>query len=68
MAGLSDFLSMGGHAAFIWPAYGIVALVLVGLLIAGQRFQRNTEAELSALSPRSRRRSQSSTEDTADEA
>ena len=68
MAGLSDFLSMGGHAAFIWPAYGIVAFVLVGLLIAGRRFQRNTEAELSALSPRSRRRPQSSTKDTTDEA
>jgi heme exporter protein D len=29
---LADFFAMGGHAGFIWPAYGIAALVLIGLL------------------------------------
>lgn len=24
---------MGGYAGFIWPAYGIAALVLVGVLV-----------------------------------
>lgn len=28
---MSEFFNMGGYAAYIWPAYGISALVLVGL-------------------------------------
>ena len=26
---MSEFLSMGGYAAFVWPSYGITALVLI---------------------------------------
>ena len=26
---MSEFFAMGGYAAFVWPAYGITALVLV---------------------------------------
>jgi heme exporter protein D len=26
---LSTFFAMGGYAAFVWPAYGVAALVLV---------------------------------------
>ena len=29
---MSDFLDMGGYAAFIWPAYLIAAVILVGIL------------------------------------
>jgi heme exporter protein CcmD len=29
----AEFFAMGGYAGFIWPAYGIAALVLVGLLV-----------------------------------
>ena len=25
---MSEFLAMGGYALFVWPAYGITALVL----------------------------------------
>jgi heme exporter protein D len=32
MNSLADFFAMGGYAAFVWPAYGIAALVLIGLL------------------------------------
>ena len=32
MQSLADFFAMGGYAGFVWPAYGIAALVLVGLL------------------------------------
>jgi len=28
---LDEFLSMGGHAGFVWPAYAAALLVLVGL-------------------------------------
>ena len=26
---LQEFLNMGGYAKFVWPAYGLTALVLV---------------------------------------
>ncbi|MBT6094235.1 MAG: heme exporter protein CcmD [Rhodospirillaceae bacterium] len=55
---MSEFLNMGGHAGYIWPAYGIVAVVLVGLFIAGRRFQHASDDELAALNPRSRRKSE----------
>ncbi|MFM9844450.1 MAG: heme exporter protein CcmD [Dongiaceae bacterium] len=29
----AEFFAMGGYAGFIWPAYGIAALVLVGVLV-----------------------------------
>jgi heme exporter protein D len=32
MQSLADFFAMGGYAGFVWPAYGIAALVLIGLL------------------------------------
>ena len=34
---ISAFLAMGGYAAFVWPAYGAAAMVLVGLLITSLR-------------------------------
>jgi heme exporter protein D len=30
---LADFFAMGGYAGFIWPAYGIAALVLICVLL-----------------------------------
>jgi len=27
-----SFLEMGGYGAFVWPAYGVAAAVMVGLL------------------------------------
>lgn len=33
MQSLADFIAMGGFAGFVWPAYAIAALVLVGLLV-----------------------------------
>lgn len=30
---MSEFFEMGGHAAYIWPAYLIAAAIMVGLLI-----------------------------------
>ena len=32
MASLSEFLSMNGYGSFVWPAYLIAAVVLIGLL------------------------------------
>ena len=37
---MSAFLDMGGYAAFVWPAYGVAAVVLIGLAVFAQRSYR----------------------------
>ena len=56
MSGMETFFEMGGHAAYIWPAYTVVALVLAGLWLASRRFVHNSSAELEDLNPRARRK------------
>lgn len=34
MTAMSDWLAMGGHGPFVWTAYGISLLVLVGICAA----------------------------------
>ncbi len=46
-----QFLDMGGYAGFVWPAYGIAAIVLVGLLVISRRELKAAEKTLDALSP-----------------
>ena len=46
-----QFLDMGGYAGFVWPAYGIAAIVLVGLLVISRRELKGAEKTLDALSP-----------------
>jgi len=46
---IQDFLAMGGYAQFVWPAYALAAVVLVGLLAISLRQLRKAEAELAAL-------------------
>ena len=43
---------MGGYAAFIWPSYGIVALVLGVMLVSSIAGMRARERELTALEER----------------
>lgn len=43
---LADFFAMGGYAQFIWPAYGIAALVLAGLLVVSLREVRQAREAL----------------------
>ncbi|MBE90417.1 MAG: heme exporter protein CcmD [Rhodospirillaceae bacterium] len=33
MESLSTFLDMGGYGAFVWSAYGLAAIILIGLAI-----------------------------------
>jgi heme exporter protein D len=37
---------MGGYAAFVWPAYAVAALVMLGLLVVSLRRLRRTQAAL----------------------
>jgi heme exporter protein CcmD len=32
---MTEFWDMGGYGTFIWPSYGISALVLLGLVMGG---------------------------------
>ncbi len=43
---LTDFLAMGGHAAFIWPAFACGVIVLGGLAIASRRKLAEAERDL----------------------
>ena len=49
MSQLITFLDMSGYGIFIWPAFGISAIVLLGILVHSQRFLKQTEKELEIL-------------------
>lgn len=49
MAAVRTFLSMGGYAAYVWPAYIIAVTVLAGLVVSSWKSARKREAELAAL-------------------
>jgi heme exporter protein D len=42
----TGFLDMGGYAAFVWPAYAVAALVLVGFALVSWRRLRAAERAL----------------------
>lgn len=51
---------MDGHGSYIWPAYGLTALIFLGLLSWTRqilRARRKTEAGLAALGRSRRERS-----------
>ena len=58
MPSMSAFLAMGGYAAYVWPAFAVAFVVLVGLLVVTLRTLRANEAALKALEggPAARRR------------
>jgi heme exporter protein D len=49
MDALATWLAMGGYAAFVWPAYGIAAFVLGGLVIHSWQRHRHSAGELDRL-------------------
>lgn len=49
MTSLDAFLSMGGYGGFVWPAYGIAALGLVGAWLISWRGLKTREREFEAL-------------------
>jgi heme exporter protein D len=49
MSTLSDYLHMGGYAFYVWGAYGLAAIILVGLLLVSWRGLRVREAEITRL-------------------
>jgi heme exporter protein D len=54
MDGVTEFFRMGGYAAYVWPAFAVVAILMAGLLALSLRAARRSDGEVEAL--RSRRR------------
>ena len=46
---MSDYLQMGGYALFVWPAYGLSILVMLGLAIGAWRTVKVRERDLARL-------------------
>jgi heme exporter protein D len=46
---MEELLNMGGYAAFVWPAYGLTALVIGGLVAETLLTLRARERELKTL-------------------
>lgn len=46
---MSEFLSMGGHALFVWSSYGMAAVGLVGALVLSIKSWRAREREFEDL-------------------
>jgi len=49
----AEFFAMGGYAGFIWPAYGIAALVLIGVLAVSLQQLRQAREMLRRYDPQS---------------
>ncbi len=46
MENSGNFFAMGGYGEFIWPAFVISAIVLIGVAVQSYRFLGQTEREL----------------------
>ena len=53
---MAAFFAMGGYAGYVWPAYGITALVLAALALASVAAARRAQRQLAALEQRAPRR------------
>ena len=49
MNGLVEYLSMEGDGRFIWSAYAVASLVLIGLVVVSVRNYRLRQTELNVL-------------------
>ena len=46
---LGEFFAMGGYASYVWPAFGIVLIVMALLWIASVRGWHHSERTLTSL-------------------
>ena len=54
--GAMSFFEMGGYAAYVWPAFGAAAAIMVALLVLSIRTMRAREEALRTLEASARRR------------
>ena len=57
MAQIHEFLSMGGYAGFVWPAYAVALIVIGGLGVQSVRSLRVLRREVEAMEEDRPRRS-----------
>ncbi len=55
MQSLSDFLAMGGHAAYVWPAFAIAFAILIGMALQAWLQRRRLRRLLDQLQQRRER-------------
>ncbi|MBC8268989.1 MAG: heme exporter protein CcmD [Rhodospirillaceae bacterium] len=46
---IKEFLDMGGYGAYIWPSYGVTAVVMIVMLVTSLRGLRENEVTLQSL-------------------
>ena len=46
---IAHFLAMGGYARYVWPAYGITALGIGGVIILTLRAYARAKTRISAV-------------------
>ena len=52
MNAIESWFAMGGYAGFVWPAYGVAAIVLGGLALYSWRRHRRSSVALARLQGR----------------
>ncbi len=68
MDGIEGFLAMGGYGAYVWPAYGLTAAVMVAFLVTTLRNLRRHQKDLDALEAKAgprRRRAKGDTDEAS---
>jgi heme exporter protein D len=65
---VSEFLEMGGYAAFVWPAFFVTLGLMVLLAVLSGRAHAASERNLAALETTVRRGDQAGDGDGGDEA
>ena len=51
MEQLATFFAMGGYAAFVWPAYGLATVGIVGVWVLYHRSVKTRQDTLDKLRP-----------------
>ncbi len=52
MTAIESWFAMGGYGGFVWPAYGVAAIVLGGLALVSWRRHRRSDETLARLQGR----------------
>lgn len=54
MSGIDHFLGMGGYAEYVWTAYGLALVVLVGNALSARAREARVRRQLAARLKRKR--------------
>jgi len=49
MEQVQTFLAMGGYGFFVWPAFALTAVILIGMLVTTLRHLRAVQSDLARL-------------------